>query len=407
MKTIQLLAIVAALGALAVTPRAAAQEHFETLYNVTGNNPVGLTANNGSLYVATAPGTEIGGGCGTVFELQPPVTDGGPWAEVLVHTFAAGGDACDPIAPPVLGANGALYGVTYAGGAYNFGALYELQPPTSPGGGWTESVVYSFIPPGSDTGSPVSNLLPGPGGSFYLATDNGLYGAGALVEMQPPAVPGGAWTATLLCSLPAGGGPPTSLSMGADGVFYATILYGGTAPEQLGEVFQLTRPAAPGGAWTETVLHNFGYANGEASTPNSLAVARDGTLYGTTYGTTFFQRGTGAVFEITPPTSPGGHWVYTVLENFGPGGIHPDSPLILRNGNLYGAVSSSAGGVLFELQPPVSAGGAWTTTYLRNFRDGQMPGGAMVMDSDGTIYGVTVAPTAHQPGGTVFRITSK
>src|SRR5580658_96706 len=406
MKTILLLAVGAALGALAVTPHAAAQEHFETLYSVTGNNPVGLTANNGSLYVATAPGSEIGGGCGTVFELQPPVTDGGPWAEVLVHTFAASGDACGPIAPPVPSANGALYGVTYAGGAYNFGALYQLQPPTSPGGGWTESVVYSFIPPGSDTGSPVSNLIPGPGGSFYLASDGGTYGVGALVELQPPQVVGADWTGAVLYSVPTYG-EPNSLAMGANGVFYGTTLYGGTAPGEKGQVFQLAPPTAPGGAWTETVLHNFGYADGQAAAPNSLTVAGNGTLYGTTYGTNFFNRGTGVVFDLTPPTSPGGHWVYTVLENFGPGGIHPDSPLILRNGNLYGAISSSAGGVLFELQPPVSAGGAWTTTYLRNFRNGQMPGGAMVMDSDGTIYGVTVAPRAHQPGGTVFRITSK
>ena len=59
------------------------------------------------------------------------------------------------------------------------------------------------------------------------------------------------------------------------------------------------------------------------------------------------------------------------------------------------------------MQPLATPGSAWTTTYLHNFRDGQMPAGAMVMDGDGTIYGVTVAPTAQQPGGAIFRITRK
>jgi|SRR5580658_426125 hypothetical protein len=407
MKTIQLLAIGAAMGALVLSPHAFGQDRFATLYNVTGDNPIGLAAINGAIYVTTFSNS-VNGNCGTVLELQAPSTGGTAWTETVLYSFAGGEDACSPVAAPFVGADGVLYGIASGGGAYNWGALYELQPPTSPDGAWTEAVLYSFSAPGANTGSSANNLLPGPGGSFYLVTaDSGAFGAGALVELKPPPVPGGGWTSTVLYSLPAEGGEPTSLTMGADGVFYGTTLYGGTAPGELGEVFQLTRPAAPGGAWTETVLHNFGYGDGSASSPNSLTVAGDGTVYGTSSGPTFFTNGAGTVFKLAPPSSPGGSWAYTVLKNFGEGGVAPDSPLILRNGNLYGAITSPAGGVLFELQPPATPGGAWTTTYLHNFRNGQMPGGAMVMDSDGTIYGVTVAPRAQQPGGTVFRITSK
>jgi hypothetical protein len=45
---------------------------------------------------------------------------------------------------------GNLYGTTSEGGAYLSGTMYgagtvfELTPPTTSGGSWTESVLYSF-----------------------------------------------------------------------------------------------------------------------------------------------------------------------------------------------------------------------------------------------------------------------
>lgn len=59
----------------------------------------------------------------------------------MIYTFADVDDACSP---------GALFRIGVAGGADGEGAVYELSPPPSPGGSWTESVVYSL--PGSVSG---------------------------------------------------------------------------------------------------------------------------------------------------------------------------------------------------------------------------------------------------------------
>jgi hypothetical protein len=194
--------------------------------------------------------------------------------------------------------------------------------------------------------------------------------------------------------------------MGLGGAFYGTAAAGGTAPRELGTAFQLTPPSAPGGAWTQTVLYNFGSGSGEGSTPNTLTITSDGAIYGTTYGTNIWTRGDGTVFALTPPTSPGGAWGYATLVNFG-NDRHPASPLVLRDGDLYGAFLDAQGGAVFELQPPPAPGGAWTTTYLHEFTNYQQPVGNLVMDEAGTIFGVTAAAPGQPPSGTVYAITTE
>src|SRR5436305_9860279 len=53
--------------------------------------------------------------------------------------------------------------------------------------------------------------------------------------------------------------PYSGLISDASGALYGTTAYGGLYSE--GTVFKLTPPAKPGGAWTETVLHNFTAGN--------------------------------------------------------------------------------------------------------------------------------------------------
>lgn len=157
--------------------------------------------------------------------------------------------------------------------------------------------------------------------------------------------------------------------------------------------------------WTETVIHNFGYGGAYAGNPNSLTVASDGTIYGTTYGYDLIGgMGMGSVFELTPPPSPGGAWAYTVLQDFG--GYHPSAGLILRNGKLYGAVATGIqSGAVFEMQPPSTPGGAWATTHLHQFAD--LVPFVDLMDKNGTIYGVALTETGQPALQTIFQLATK
>jgi hypothetical protein len=393
MKTTAFKAFVALAGVSFLPRPTVAQAGFTTLYNFTNGYPTGLTLANGGLYGAFLGGEPGGYGCGNIFFLQPPGASGGAWTEKILYTFADTNDACGPEFGPIIGPGGVLYGVTQGGGANYAGALYELKPPASPGGPWTESVLYNFDA-GLDT--PVSAIVPGPGGSFYGVNDQGLF------QLQRPTTSGASWAGVLLESIPDG---PLSITPGTDGSLYVTTLYGATSK---GAILQLIPPASPGGDWTQTVIHNLAEL-GQGGYPNSLALGSDGTLYGTTYGSTFFGEAAATVFELTPPASAGGEWTYTKLGNFG--SAHQlDQPLILRGGRLYDAFVGSESGAVFVMTPPSASGDAWKLNFLHDFAD-QATGfsivdGTQVMDADGTIYGATgvYAYGGPSPTGTVYRI---
>jgi hypothetical protein len=89
------------------------------------------------------------------------------------------------MAPPVPGPDGALYGLTEGGGAYYGGTAYELRPPASPGGPWTETVLYSFDSLVGQESYPFS-LTVGPGGRPYGTAESGATAAGNVFELAPP-----------------------------------------------------------------------------------------------------------------------------------------------------------------------------------------------------------------------------
>jgi uncharacterized repeat protein (TIGR03803 family) len=220
----------------------------------------GLIFHNGSLYGTTYGLYGTGGGCGAVYEISPPATGSAAWAATAIHSFA-GSDGCGPGAPVSRGPGGVLYGTTFFGGSgtgcpapvAGCGVVFQLSPPSSPGGSWAYAVVYNFSGQNGDGAFPWrSGLVVGNHGVLYGTTQCGgsgptandcsgsTVGSGTVFSLTPPATPGGAWTETILHSFTGGADgavPVAGLALGPDGVLYGTTSAGGSTGN--GTVFSI------------------------------------------------------------------------------------------------------------------------------------------------------------------------
>jgi len=355
-----------------------------------------LRGPDGALYGLSASGGATG--YGAVYRLQPPASPGAPWTESVLYSFTGptGNGQLGDFTTAVFGPNGALYGITKLGGAYNTGAIFELQPPAAPGGPWIETDLCSF--PGA---YPIS-LLFGSDGTLYGTASGGAYGQGMVFTLSPPQSPGLPWTEDAIYNFTGtiDGSGPISLIAGPNGVLYGTTALGG--PYNQGVFFQLSPPAKPRAAWIETVLYNF--SNG---IPNSwlypiLSFYSGGVIYGV------INNG-GTVIQLQPATRSS--WTQTVLFSFPPNGTVLSSQLILRHGNLYGATDTRTGlgalgpgGDLFVLKKPAAPGGPWTEVSLHRFQKLDSPDGTIVFDNDGVIYGATTYSNAAPHLGYAYQV---
>lgn len=275
-----------------------AQGQYRVLYTLAGvpsdgSFPVGnlIFDQVGNLYGTTElGGSSIGcgpGGCGTVFELSPALD--GSWTETELYTFCSNYaneqclDGAFPDAGLALDAAGNLYGVTGGGGMnscafrtpYGCGTVFELSPPSSPGGPWAEAVLYNFCTRYADKtcldgALPQSQLAFDESGNLYGTTWTGGAGGnnstdgccvgGTVFELSYNA---GKWTETILHNFcprgpkskcPDGVGPESGVVFDESGNLYGTTESGGrTASLGGGTVYELSPDF---GAWTETVLYH-------------------------------------------------------------------------------------------------------------------------------------------------------
>jgi uncharacterized repeat protein (TIGR03803 family) len=250
----------------------------------------------GNLY-----GTTPSGGAyedGEVFELTPGA--GGTWTEKTLHSFF--GDNTDgsvPFGAVLLDASGNLYGTTYQGGTYGTGTAFELAP----GGGvnWTETVLFSFNN-GNDGSADANSLYAGliwdsAGNLYGTGYNGGAYNYGAVFELTPEA--GGGWSQKILHSFDDNGtdgaNPEGGLIFDTAGNLYGTTYNGGAYG--YGCAFELGPKA--GGGWSERILHSFNNNGTDGFNPDAgLVFGSGGNLYGTTGGGGAY--GYGAVFAIRP-----------------------------------------------------------------------------------------------------------
>jgi uncharacterized repeat protein (TIGR03803 family) len=290
---------------------------FAVLYtfndSTDGHDPQGnlVLDVEGNLYGAT----ELGGndtcgngyGCGTVFELKRPAKKGGKWKFSVLYTFTGQPDGAEPFAGVTFDGSGNLYGSTWRGGSYGWGAVYRVSPPEKKGQVWSETVIYSFDRSNDGIISPEGPVALDTSGNVYGTTPiggdlncQGGNGCGVVFELAPPTGQGGTWTYTTLHAFEGGSdgiNPEGYIVFDSEGDLYSTTLIGGTPLG--GTAFRLSPPTG-GGAWTETVLHSFPANKKDGDEPaGGLIWGKWDNLYGVNlYGGDCETCGT--VFELQP-----------------------------------------------------------------------------------------------------------
>lgn len=214
--------------------------------------------------------------------------------------------------------------------------------------------------------------------------------------------------------------PHGGLTMDSAGNLYGTTQFGGGSANcgsngditGCGAVFELLKNA--NGRYQEKVLYAFQGGNDGADPYAEVTLDSAGNLYGTTLqggGSSNCPPGCGIVFKLTKGSN--GAWSETILHAFQGGptdGAGPGGKLIFDSqGNLYGTTlyggvafcTLEGCGSIFELSP--TASGPWTETLLYVFAgtaDGGVPAGSLIVDEAGNFFGTTTSGA-----GTIFELS--
>jgi uncharacterized repeat protein (TIGR03803 family) len=335
--------------------------------------------------------------------------------ETILHVFQSGSDGYFPeTLPVILDSAGNVYGTTTYGGSGNCtfylytgcGTIYELTPPAESGGAWTEDIIWQFQG-GADGGIPGGLLLrngklfgqAGIGGSGTCAS-----GCGYIFELTPPAAPGGAWTKTSLYEFPSLDSECGLTIFDSAGHYYGV----GSSANGDGRICEMTPPTTQGGTWTVHTLYVFkgvaaGQSLGDGSGPINVVLDSQGNLWGVTQDGGYCQRFEGgscfgAIFFLAPPSTQGGDWTESVAHRFSNGDQNPTSGVVIdKTGALYGVT---------YVETYKYSGGALTVigTFSDTPPNGYAPTGGVIVDAAGDVYGTTGA--GGQFGdGTVYKLT--
>lgn len=416
---------VTSLGSSSQTAVSASKTRERLLYSFHGTpdgaGPAGnlIFDRSGALYGTTSGGgvtyLDCEAGCGTVFKLTPT---GSGYAETILYRFLGqkyndGGDS--PAGGLTPAAGGVVFGTTTYGGPVQEGTIFELAPL---GTGYLERVVHGFGSYPKDGANPFAGMTAGKNGVFYGTTfGGGAHGWGTVFALSPSSS-GDGYTESIVYNFRGGtrdgAEPQAPVTVDANGALYGTTNGGGkfceTSGGACGTVFKLT-PAGSG--YSEKVLHIFRPRKDGAFPQSALLIGKSRALYGTT--SEWGPRGDcGTIFELLPA---GSNYTFRVLHVFKcSNGGSPEAALIAdRSGTLFGTAYGRGVyceldqcGSVFELAPSGSGYAYRVLWYFRAHNDGTHPGGGLVEDSSGALYGTTTAggkrPASKVGFGTVFKI---
>jgi len=259
----------------------------------------------------------------------------------VLYEFTGWPDGTGPTARPIRDAAGNLYGTTYNGGAFGFGAVFRLDATGK------ETVLHSFD--GSDAAFPFAGVLRDAAGNLYGTLS---YNVGTVFKLDTTG------TETVLHAFSGvdGSGPQGDLIRDPAGNLYGTTYSGGTYG--YGTLFKLNA------AGKYKVLHSFAGGVDGANPIPSLKRDAHGNLYGTASAGGDFNLG--IVFELDATGKQ------SVLHSFsGPDGASPYASLIQDTvGNLYGTTyygGAYDAGTVFQLD----ATGKETAQLQRRVRRGK------------------------------------
>jgi uncharacterized repeat protein (TIGR03803 family) len=195
---------------------------YTVLHNFTnaegGGPQIGL--------VADSSGNFYGANGYQIFKLTP--NGDGTWTESPSYIFTAK-DGSNPLGDLSFDAAGNLYGTNQAGGKYEAGTAFELTPNGS--GGWTSTILHSFVPGSPAGASPEGGLVVDSSGNVYgtAGSTNGASGNGVVFKL---ALVDGVWSEHILHTfggVPDGAAPEYSLYLNSSGLIFGVTVSGGSA----------------------------------------------------------------------------------------------------------------------------------------------------------------------------------
>jgi len=314
---------------------------------------------NGALYGTTSNGGGLGsqlcgiGGCGTVYRLDPPEAGQTQWRETILHRFQANGaEGALPLAGVILDAAGNVYGTTF-----DFGGVFRLTPPKNPDGAWKFTLLHAFRGGNEDGATPFAGLTLDSSGALYGTTyAGGAFNVGVVFRLTPSSGEDRPWNETILHSFSGsvtgvsndGAYPIGGVTFDSAGALYGTTFNGGL--DAAGTVFKLT-PNADRTSWHETLAYSFTGVDGDGAGPAAaVSIEAHRAIYGTTeFGGFSNPNDAGTIFVLKPSEE--------VLHKFRDttDGAEPYAALFEdASGALYGTTQfrgASNAGTVFRFTP--------------------------------------------------------
>jgi len=276
---------------------------------------------------------------------------------------------------PLQGHDGKLHGTT-AGTQGGAGSTFSIT---------TAGRAAQTYPFGTDGVTPEAGLTLGTDGYFYGTTIfGGGTGNGVLFKLSPTGV------YTVLHEFQGGtdGANPYSAPIQAsDSNFYGTT-FGTFASNYASTIYRYEMNG------TFTTINNLSFSEG-AALAAPLIQGSDGNLYGTAGTGGNAQLGCGTIFKL----STSGQVLWTYAFPCGSGGYSPVGPLVqASDGNFYGTAASGGDsancGSVFKLDQQ----GTVKTLYPFHYTDGCEPYAGLTQGTDGNLYGTTVLGGKAQKG---------